>query len=584
MNVDIILGSGSPEDRFTGMNAPAVFDLDGNVQYTGGGKTLLVTGFENIYGGNEEDVFNIHGNITYDLFGGAGDDTFSFDDNATLTGTIDGQSGNNTLDYSDYTTSRNIYLTDLGSAAGFNGSEESITGTFINISGMIGGIETDVLSGINRPGVWTISSTGGTYVSMGRSLTFSGVESFSGSGFDDRFIIKNDANLTGSIDGRSGNDTIDFSDASASIIATLMNGYMNVFKGGVTSIENIIGGSGNDNLTGDERNNILDGGSGNDFLAGLDGNDSLISGTGNNVLDGGNGDDLFWSGIGFNTLYGGLGLDTAYIDFGGGFIVPLNDIEFFFFLKHDTIEAGFGEDSDYLLKLRLSRVLLIPVESGQKVVLTAPGYDAIILRLPEGNQVYFGTLNGETASLTTFEAGNLPATLPDNYRFVYGMTIDMYLNDQPDTRTKDDMMISFVVPDGVDPNMLAILFWNPETNRWVEVPFYYLPASKPGEQDRLYARAERTGKYVLVIKGMETNILVSVNKIAMQPLISDAIQMNYAGNSEIAAFTKAVWYRSFSSSGKMEMTSSILSFEGQYTGKREFYRDRNTVVFTRKQV
>jgi hypothetical protein len=39
-------------------------------------------------------------------------------------------------------------------------------------------------------------------------------------------------------------------------------------------------------------------------------------------------------------------------------------------------------------------------KAGKKKVLSAPGFDAIILRLPSGNQVYFGILNGETANLT----------------------------------------------------------------------------------------------------------------------------------------------------------------------------------------
>ncbi|MGI8526880.1 MAG: nidogen-like domain-containing protein, partial [Pseudolabrys sp.] len=57
-------------------------------------------------------------------------------------------------------------------------------------------------------------------------------------------------------------------------------------------IENAIGGSGNDKITGNQVDNKLDGMGGNDMLFGGDGNDRLDGGGGINVLDGGNGSDI----------------------------------------------------------------------------------------------------------------------------------------------------------------------------------------------------------------------------------------------------------------------------------------------------
>ena len=57
------------------------------------------------------------------------------------------------------------------------------------------------------------------------------------------------------------------------------------------SIENAVGGSGNDSLAGNAAANRLDGGAGADVLAGMDGDDSLTGGTGNDQINGGPGTD-----------------------------------------------------------------------------------------------------------------------------------------------------------------------------------------------------------------------------------------------------------------------------------------------------
>lgn len=60
-------------------------------------------------------------------------------------------------------------------------------------------------------------------------------------------------------------------------------------------IENAVGGSGNDGLTGNAVGNLLDGGAGNDVISGLEGGDTLIGGGGN------------------DQCFGGAGIDTAIL-------------------------------------------------------------------------------------------------------------------------------------------------------------------------------------------------------------------------------------------------------------------------------
>ena len=54
------------------------------------------------------------------------------------------------------------------------------------------------------------------------------------------------------------------------------------------------GNSGNDTITGDEKDNLLDGGAGNDIISGLGGNDTIIGGTGNDTMIGGTGNDTYF--------------------------------------------------------------------------------------------------------------------------------------------------------------------------------------------------------------------------------------------------------------------------------------------------
>jgi serralysin len=90
-------------------------------------------------------------------------------------------------------------------------------------------------------------------------------------------------------------------------------------------IENAIGGSGNDTITGNEIANVLDGGAGNDWIYGNAGNDTLIGGAGVNRLYGGAGADSFVGGADIDLLHidaadlsvnmlGGGGLDYIIVD------------------------------------------------------------------------------------------------------------------------------------------------------------------------------------------------------------------------------------------------------------------------------
>ncbi len=57
----------------------------------------------------------------------AGNDSLIFHDGAVLTGSFNGGSDDDTIDFSDYTSSRNVVLTSLGLTDGFTGTVNGIS-------------------------------------------------------------------------------------------------------------------------------------------------------------------------------------------------------------------------------------------------------------------------------------------------------------------------------------------------------------------------------------------------------------------------------------------------------------------------
>lgn len=96
-------------------------------------------------------------------------------------------------------------------------------------------------------------------------------------------------------------------------------------------IENAIGGSGNDYISGNAANNILRGGAGSDILLGADGDDTLFGGLGADILSGGDGADHFV----FDNLDG---VDTVTdFDDGDGDVLEIGNLLSGFDILDDDI-------------------------------------------------------------------------------------------------------------------------------------------------------------------------------------------------------------------------------------------------------
>ena len=133
-----------------------------------------------------------------------------------------------------------------------------------------------------------------------------------GGGGDDLLIGNSGVDT---FDGGEGIDTLDFTYyTAASHTIDLAAGLITFSEGApaeqISNIENVIGGSGLNDIRGSVADNRLDGGAGNDLVSGNDGNDVLIGGAGDDTLTGGTGDDVF-------VFKAGFGKDTV-ADFRAG--------------------------------------------------------------------------------------------------------------------------------------------------------------------------------------------------------------------------------------------------------------------------
>ncbi len=296
---------------------------DDNLDGGDGADTLLgKEGNDTLDGGNGDD--NLDGALGDDsLTGGAGDDTLADgmgddtveggggDDEYQLTpGSTDlvtdtggddrlnfsGASAGITLDI-DATTLQaatvtgNLQLTGVFEDVTGSGFDDSFSADSLGSSRTIdGGGGTDTLTADDVANAWSI--TGSDAGTVAGDVAFSGFESLQGGSDTDTFAFADGVSFSGTVDGGSGSDALDYSAWTTAVTVDLDQGTA-TGTGGATNFVNATGGSGGDQLTGDDQDNVLDGGDGSDTLLGKDGNDLLSDGMGNDSLAGGDGDDQY---------------------------------------------------------------------------------------------------------------------------------------------------------------------------------------------------------------------------------------------------------------------------------------------------
>lgn len=250
-NIENFIGSASTSDTLDGPDA--TWTISGANSGTVNGLTFW--SFENLTGGTGPNHFIV-------LPGGS------------LSGELQGGSGSNTLDYSEYGSSVTV---NLGNNTATN------IGSIADIQNFVGGTAPNTFIGPNSPTEWTVSTANGGTVA---GLSFTNFENLEGGTSDNNFAILTGGSLSGQIVGGGGYNTLDYGDYTGNVVVDLVLGDATAIAGGVSNIQTVFGGFGNSLIVGDAGALQLEGGTGHNILIADTGAASLIGGSGDNILIG----------------------------------------------------------------------------------------------------------------------------------------------------------------------------------------------------------------------------------------------------------------------------------------------------------
>ncbi len=252
--IDSLIGS-LGVNTLTGDNAESTWDLDGDPTYSDGNSApLSLSQFGNLQGGSGPNTFLLIGdslgNLTENLDGGGGDDHFLFESGVVLTGSITGGGGYNTLDFSDYGIGVDVEVKGSG-PEGYAGTEATAFsgGGFQGIDSLVAdqsGDATNIITGEDSTGLWSLGPALSYDDGSGRSLAFSGFDEIDGGTGDDTYRLDQVAGTALTLDNEGGDDTLDFSNATFGVAIDLDSPEAQTIAPGRTltldgSFQNLIG-------------------------------------------------------------------------------------------------------------------------------------------------------------------------------------------------------------------------------------------------------------------------------------------------------------------------------------------------------
>ena len=292
------LNTGEGDDRITVQNADISFSLD-----AGNGGDSLVVGYD---ADTQWQMASEDNNSLQASRAGTELGAITFDSIENVTGSLQGndnfnlsyginrlnaQDGDNVLTLNEgadiqfeasFGSGEDQILLGDSVAARLtlgNGADQVTVTTTENITANIdaGGSLDDTLTGANRFNIWRMTNTGGTLNLVSdpvSGIVFNGFEHFVGGILQDQFTLE--AVITGSVRGIADGVTEDIAIHDTLIVASDVDqvvdwritgenaGTVFAVEGGFTSIENLTGGSGQDNFTFDSANTnlagVIDGG------------------------------------------------------------------------------------------------------------------------------------------------------------------------------------------------------------------------------------------------------------------------------------------------------------------------------------
>ena len=294
-SVGTLVGGVGPDSFALAAGATLTGSIDGG----GGSDTLIGTNVGNTWNITANDGGNLNGTLPFthveNLTGGSANDRFKFSAGKHLSGIIDGMGGTNALDFTLYTSTVTVNLA----------TNTSPGGGFVNIKTLYGGTSNaDKIIGSDAANVWIV--TGANTGTVGPNAFFS-FENLFGGASSDTFKLYEGGSLSGTVIGNGGLfDKLDYSPRTTPVTLNYATQKATSIGGLFAGLELIIGsGSTADTLYG--RN--------------VDNNWTITS------QDAGSLNSVLY--IGFENLIGGAGRDvfksldgmgiTGTIDGGGGF-------------------------------------------------------------------------------------------------------------------------------------------------------------------------------------------------------------------------------------------------------------------------
>ncbi|PTL58299.1 MopE-related protein [Paraconexibacter algicola] len=285
-------------------------------------------GVDVLLGGRGDDLIRGRGGADR-LVGGAGIDTVTYDD-ATTPVTVDLPAGTaGTAGQLDTLESFERVVTGAGADTVLGTAGADVVSTGAGADVVTAGAGDDVID--TGPGPATVDLGDGDDRLVTDPLVAAADTVTGGAGADTIATGPGEDLLDGgtgtdSLDGGDGVDTVTYAARTAlEPLAVTLDGVDDDGQAGendrLVAIESVIGGDGNDTLTGNTVANRLVGGPGSDSIAG---------GTGADTLDGGDGADTLDGGPGNDTLLGAAGNDRL-LDFDG---------------FADTLNCGPGADDE----------------------------------------------------------------------------------------------------------------------------------------------------------------------------------------------------------------------------------------------
>ena len=306
------LGGAGGEDMLTYAGysgSPVIFDFD----RLSGIESLVGTtfttdqlngpAFAGSYLFTGSNVFEVNGvNVSgfENIIGGAEDDLFSFNGGGSISGSVNGGGGiANEISYAGFATGAVLNL-EVSASSG-------ILGGFSNIQVFNGSSHIDTVIGLQAASTYQFSAAG--LLSVG-GFEVSGFDNlFAGPG-NDVFVVGPGGGIPGTLNGGAGFDVLNYSGYGAPVSVNL--GVLNATGfGGISSLENYIGSPFADTFTGTNGNDTF---SINSDNAGNVNGSSLFASF--EHLKGGTGADrfLFLNQASVASVDGGIGNDLLEID------------------------------------------------------------------------------------------------------------------------------------------------------------------------------------------------------------------------------------------------------------------------------